>query len=271
MSRLFGALCSLSLCAGCLVVPEGAAPAVSVDASVASQFNFRGMTNVDAWVAQTEAIIDLPTKVEQGTLSVRAWANWDLENDAGDAWFPGGHAGEPSQIDTQVSYTETYLGYDFTSGIVSYALQNGDDFARAPDGERGETKELFFVVQRPTVWELVPALRVHYDIDEVEGWYWNASVSRGFPVREDMVVGSRVSLGYADADQADWLYGIDQGGLADLQLHGGLEYFLDQNTTLRLGLNFSTILEDDVRDWLEDDIDIDADAFWAALGVTWAY
>jgi len=270
MSRSLCALLALPLCVSCLIVPEDGRPEVAIGALAASQFNFRGMTNVDAPVLQTEAVIDLPTKAESGFVSVKAWANWDLENDTGDAWFPDGHAGEPSQIDLHLTYSEKYRGTDFTTGLVSYALQNGDDFPRAPSGERGETKEVFVRAARETVWNLVPSLILHYDFDEVEGWYWNAAVSRDFPINDDFLIDSRISLGYADDDQADWLYGLDDGGLADLQLRAGLLYLMDLNTTIRLGLNYSTIVDSDISDWF-DVIGIDPDTFWADLGVTWAY
>jgi len=270
MFRLLCALLALPFFCSCYIVPQDARPEIALDAAVASQFNFRGMTNVDAPVLQTEGAIDLPTKLETGFISVKTFVNWDLENDTGDAWFPDGHAGEPSQIDVSAAYSETYRGVDFSSGIISYALQNGDDFVKAPDGERGETKEIFVSAARETVWQLVPSLRVHYDFDEVEGWYFNLGVSRDFPINEEFLVDSRISLGYADDDQADWLYGLEDGGLADLQFRAGLLYFMDLNTTITLGLNYSTIVDDDISDWF-DVIDIDPDTFWADLGVTWAY
>jgi len=270
MSRSLCALLALPFFAGCYVVPKDARPEVALEAKVASEYNFRGMTNVDAWVLQTEGVVDLPTKAETGFITAKAFANWDIRNDTGDAWFPDGHSGEPSQIDLSLAYSESYRGFDFVSGIVSYALQNPDDFPKAPSGERGETKEVFFSAARPTVWELVPSLTVHYDIDEVEGWYFNAALSRDFPINEEFIADSSISLGYADSDQSDWLYGIDEGGFSDLQAHAGLQYLLDVNTTLRLGLNYSTIVDNDISDWF-DTINIDPDTFWADFGVVWAY
>jgi len=77
MFRLPCLLLALSLLGSCYVVPEGARPEVALDAAVASQFNFRGMTNVDAPVLQTEGVIDLPTKLDTGFVSLRAFANWE--------------------------------------------------------------------------------------------------------------------------------------------------------------------------------------------------
>jgi hypothetical protein len=270
MSRQWLAVLALPLCTGCLIVKQDAQPEVSSSAVVASEFNFRGMTNVESPVVQTEGAIDLPLKVVKGFMTLRAWANWDLENSTGKAWFPDGHAGEPSQIDLSASYSESYRGFDFVSGVVSYALQNGDDFVRAPDGERGETKELFFSASRIVAWDLVPSLSLHWDFDEADGLYLNAAVARDFPIDEELFVDSRISLGWADDDQAEWLYGLDEGGLADLRLAAGLVYLMDLNTSLRLGLNYSHIVDNDLADWF-DLIDVNPDTFWASLGVVWNY
>ncbi len=265
------ALALLSLATSCYIVPEGSAPQVSLSTAAASQFVFRGMTNVDGAVAQTEGVITLPTQVDEGTLSIRGWANWDLVNDTGDAWFPDGHGGEVSQYDTAISYSETYRGYVITSGLVAYALQNGDDFDRAPDGERGETKEFFINVERETYWDLVPAFRVHYDFDEVDGVYLNMSVRRMFEIDDELSIDSQVSLGYADDAQADWLYGLESGGVADLVIGAGLNYLFDAHTDFRFGLNYSTMIDSDIADWMEQDISIDPDTAWADLRVTWSY
>jgi len=268
MIRLSGALLVFAFLGSCLVVPEGARPEATISGVVASEYNFRGMTNVEAPVAQVEAQIDLPTKLETGFVSVRAFANYDLKDDAGDAWFPDGHSGEPSQIDMAASYTETYRGFDFTTGIVSYALQNGDEFPFA--AERGETKEVFFHASREVALALVPLLAIHYDFDEVEDWYVNAGVSREFPINEQFVADARISLGYVGEDQADWIYGFPESGLADLQAAGRISYLLDQNTTIHLSVNGSSIIDSTLQDWF-DLIGIDENTVWAALGVTWGY
>ncbi len=268
MSRLPLPLLALSLLTGCLIVPPDARPQVGASAALASQYNFRGMTNVDAAVLQTDVVVDMPTKVETGFITFRGFANWDLEDDVGDAWFPDDHAGEPSQIDMHLAYSETYRGVDITAGVVSYALQNPDDFPFA--GERGETKELFVSASRPMALELVPTLALHYDFDEVEDFYANAAITRDFPIDEKFVADAGLSLGYSGDEQSEWTYGLEESGLADLQAKAGVSYLHDANTTFRLQLAGSTIVDDDLRDWF-DLIGIDADTIWASLGVAWAY
>lgn len=261
-------LLALPLVTGCLVVPEDARPALDLGATLATQYNFRGMTNVDAPVLQTDLAVDLPTKIETSSISFRGFANWDLDDSFDDSWFPDGHEGEPSQIDMAVAYSETYRGFDFTSGVVSYALQNPDDFPFAT--ERGETKEVFFVMSHPIFWELVPTLRVHYDFDEVDDFYGNVAMARDFPVNESFVADGQVSLGYSGEDESEWIYGFKESGWADLQARAGLDYALDANTTIRLEVAGSYIVDEELQDWF-DLIDIDKSPVWASLGLNWAY
>jgi hypothetical protein len=261
-------LLALPFLEACWIVPEDARPTVEVNAQAASEYNFRGMTNNERGVLQTDMAIDLPTKLETSSVTLKAWSNFDLSNDVGDAWFPDGHAGEPSQIDLLASYSETYRGFDITSGLVSYVPQNADDFPFVE--ERGETKEFFVDIAHPGPFGIVPSLTLHYDFDEVEGWYLNTAVARGFPINEKLALDLRLSLGHSDSRQSDWNYGLRASGLADLQGSGRLTYQLDKNTTLHLSVNGSTIVDSDLRDWF-DVLGIDADTYWAGIGVRWTY
>ena len=268
MSRIACAVLVASCLTSCLVVPEDARPQIDASATVASEYNFRGMTNVEKGVVQGEMSVDLPTKMETSSLNFRAFANYDIHTDTGDAWFPDGHGGEPTQIDLQASYSETYRGFDITAGVISYALQNPDDFVNAD--ERGETKEFFVNVARPVAWQLVPSLTLHYDFDEVEDLYANAAVERSFPLQDKWVADARVSVGYSGEDQSDWNYGLPESGWADLRGTAGVTYAYDTHTEFRSTLNASTMIDEDLRDWF-DLIDIDADTVWLTVGVHWLY
>lgn len=270
MPRPLALLPLVSCLTACLVVPEGSKPSVGLGVTAASQYNFRGIPNNENGVVQGEAIVDLPTKAETGTLRLRAWSNFDLTNDTGDAWFPDGHGGEPSQIDLSAAYSERFQGFDMTFALVSYALQNPDDFALAPSGERGETKELVGEFGRSTVADVYAKLALHKDIDESSGWYANLGLSRAFQVRENWAASTSVSLGYSDKRQSDWNYGLREAGLADLRVSALLSYLLDQNTEIVLGLNASKMLDSDLQDWF-DLIGLESTNVWGSLGVVWSY
>ena len=254
---------------GCLIVPPDAVPSLLVEADVASQYNFRGMVNSEEDVLQLGVTAFLPTKAETGDIKLKTWGNIDLHNDNGDAWFPDGHGGEFTQIDFEIAYSDVFYDFDVQSGLVSYSLQNPDDFPLAT--ERGETREVFFHASKLVNWDLLPFLRFHYDFDEVDGLYIIGGVSREFEIREDTFANAALSLGHVDDDQANWLYGTSLGedGFADLRLTGEVQHAYDANTTFRASLNYSTMIDSDLSDWF-DVIGIDPDNFWIALGVTWA-
>lgn len=268
MHRALWLIVPIPFLTGCLVVPEGGAPAVQFDADLASQYNFRGIPNNARGVLQADMVVSLPTKRATGNLDAKVWGNLDLSDDVGDAWFPEGHAGEFSQVDFHLVYSDSVKGFDLAIGLVDYLLQNPDDFPFAT--ERGETKEVFVQAARLVAWDLYPFLAVHYDYDEVEGFYLNGGISRAFPLREKWVLETTVALGYSDEDQSDWNYGVMESGLADLRATGAVSYQFDRHATLRASVNGSSILDDDIQDWF-DQIGVDSDNFWASIGVTWAY
>ncbi len=270
MASSWCALLSLALLGSCAIVPEGSVPTTSLSADVASQFNFRGMPNSRRGVLQASGDIALPTKIETGVIAFKAWTNIDLSNSTGAAWFPNGHAGEPSQIDMHLSYSEHYRDFDIAFGIVSYSLQNPDDFLLAPRGERGETKEFFLSASREIPYGLVPSVTMHWDFDEAEGIYMNTGVSRAFPIEEDLVADAALSIGWSDDNQSEWSYGVQTDGIADLKLQLGISYFLDRHTTIRSSLNFSTIVDDSLSHWF-DQIGVEDDNVWFMLGATWSY
>ena len=268
MFRVLSLVLAVSLLGSCWITPEGSRPELSLTGELASQYNFRGMVNVDRPVIQTEMVGNLPTHAETGFINVRAWTNWNLNNDIGNSWFPSGQAGKPSQIDMSASYSETWRGTDFVGGVISYAQQNPDDFPFA--AERAETKEFFFFVSRQTWLDLVPRIEIHYDFDEVDGLYLNGNVGRDFPIGEKWSADAKIALGWSDERQSDWNYGAPVEGFADLRATAGLNWFFDTNTTIFLTLNGSTIVDSELADWF-DQIQINHDNFWASIGVSWGY
>ncbi|MFT5288130.1 MAG: hypothetical protein ACI8QS_001900 [Planctomycetota bacterium] len=238
---------------------------LEVRSQVASQHNFRGMPAVRTGVLQGEMGLSLPTK-EEGTLEVRTWANMDLHNGTGQAWFPDGHAGKFSQIDFDVSWARELKGNFLKVGLTQYNLQHGAEFFI---GERGETSEIFVSFTRPTVAELVPTLVLHYDFDEVEDFYIQGRVERIFQVREDIFITPVLSLGYSGEDMSLWNYGLQESALADLRLEVTGNYRLDERTFVYLTLSGSTILDSELEDWFEEDLSIESDNSWISAGFSW--
>ena len=252
------------------VVPEDSVPFIEIGLDVSNKYVHRGMVQNEEGVVQPSAVVVLPTK-RDGAIIARTWANMDLSNETGEAWFPDGHAGKFSQIDFNLLYEQQLDDAVLTAGFISYNLPNGLEF---PFGERGATTE-FLVEGRlllpERAFDIVPYLALHYDFDEVDGLYARAGAERVFQIDEKTKITADLGLAWMDSDQAAWNFAQpDDSGLADLILRGTAERQLDKHTTATGFVVYSTVLDSEFRDWF-DVIGIDPDQFYVGLGVRWAY
>lgn len=257
---------TLSAC----VVPDGAVPQVDLATGLATKYVHRGMVQNEEGVMQSEAVMVLPAE-KDGAIVARAWGNMDLSNDTGDAWLPDGHAGKFSQIDFNLLYVQSFENASVTAGFINYNLPNGLEF---PFGERGATSEFLVEGQMQLsekYFSIVPSLAIHYDFDEVEGFYIRTGVERAFPINDQLTITSDLGLAWMDGDQAFWNFAEPgSSGLGDLTLRGTAEYVIDDHTTATGFLAYSTLLASAYRDWF-DLIGINPDQFFLGLGVRWSY
>ncbi|MCA8949948.1 MAG: hypothetical protein KDE27_10630 [Planctomycetes bacterium] len=256
---------ALLLCPACFV-PQDSRPQVDIGATFASKFVHRGMTMVARPVLQPRLDVALPTTVEDGTLLVRTFANMNLENGVGSAWFPQGHAGRFTQIEYIGAWEQKLGAFDVQTGIHSYNVPNGLEF---PNGERGGTTEVFATVSA-NVLETKPFLSLHYDFDEVRSTYLRGGISEDFELADGLTLNVLGWLGYARAGQSAWMYGIDRTGLADLAGSIELGYVYDERTTFDCGLHGSLIVDSTIQDWFGQ-LGIDDSPWWVTLGVNWAF
>ena len=254
------------------IVPDGAQPRASLSVDAATKFVHRGMVQNENGVIQPSAIIQLPAK-RDGQIVARVWANSDLTNDTGDAWLPDGHAGKFSQIDFNLLYVQQLEDFTITSGFISYMLPNGLEF---PFGERGETSEFMveavYTPPRDTL-PVKPFAAVHYDFDEVEGFYLRGGANHqlAFGDEEETQLTTILSIGWMDQSMAFWNYADpDNQGLADASLRTTLTHKLGPHTTLNGFVAYSTIVDGGLREWF-DTIAIDPDQLYAGVGVSWTY
>lgn len=254
------------------IVPADAKASVTAGVDLANSYVHRGMLQNEEGVIQPSASIVIPAK-EEGRIILRTWANMDLSNETGDAWLPDGHAGKFSQIDYNFLFAQR-LGdnLEITGGFINYNLPNGLEF---PFGERGATNE-FLIGGTYQLSEkflsLQPRLALHYDYDEVDGFYINAGVSHQHEVTEKVLVTTDLGLGWMDGNQTFWNYGQpeDESGLADLQLKVQGDYLFRAGTTFTGFIAYSRIVDSELREWF-DLIQIDPDQIVANLGVRWQF
>ncbi len=262
--RHLASLCALAVLASGCILPKDQHPTVTLGTTLASKFVHRGQTLVNQPVLQPKMQVESPT-VDGGGMRITAEANMDLRNNTGAAWFPDGHAGRFTQIEFVGAYSRQVGDVDLEVGVHSYNLPNGLEF---PLGERGATTEVF-VTASMEVLEARPYFSINYDFDEVRACYLRGGITEDFDLGGGLLLNLDGSLGYAASSQSAWMYGIDEGGFADLRGTAELGYRYDERTVLSFGLNGSTIMDKTLRRWFVNDLGFDADPIWITLGVVW--
>lgn len=262
--RLLGVVLVHAVATSCIVAKD-ARPELDVGVDVASQYNFRGMPMNTTGVLQPSLNAALPAK-GGAYLDFTAWANMDLQNDTGDAWLPDGHEGTFSEIDLSFAYSNQFDWGDLGTGYHSYNWPNGTEF---PFGERGATGEVFLSYGKEVVG-VYPQIMVRYDVREVDDFYIWGGVSDGWNLRQDLVFDLALRLAWAGSSMAEWLYGLAQGGLADLRVSGVVSYAFSEHIVLRGEIAGSTMVDGTMRDWF-DTIGIDPTNAWVSVGAVWSY
>ncbi len=265
-----GPLMAATILVSACVVPEGATPSIDLGVDVASRYVHRGMVQNEKGVLQPHGTVVLPAK-KDGAIVARTWANMDLSNDTGDAWLPNGHAGKFSQIDYNLFYVQNLDELSITSGFITYNLPNGLEF---PFGERGQTSEFMVegVYALPDSWlSIQPFLAVHYDFDEVTGFYIRGGAAHTYEIDDKTRLTSELGIAWMDQDMAFWNFSEPRNsGLSDATLRATVDHDLDPHTSVTGFVAYSTVVDSDFRDWF-DLIGIDTDQLYAGVGVRWSY
>ena len=98
--RLFASFCALAVLASGCILPKDQRPTVTLGTTLATKFVHRGQTLVNQPVLQPTLQVESPT-IDGGGMRITAEANMELRNNTGAAWFPDGHAGRFTQIDSR--------------------------------------------------------------------------------------------------------------------------------------------------------------------------
>ncbi|MFT4539903.1 MAG: hypothetical protein ACI835_002352 [Planctomycetota bacterium] len=257
----------LALLGFACVVPKDARPRVIYGLDVATESNHRGMVQNETGVLEPSLTVALPAE-QDGTIILRGAGQIDLSNDTGDAWRPSGHGGRFSSLDWMFLYEQVVDSYVMTFGLVNYNLPNGLEFQF---GERGATTEVLAEF-KADYSGTQPGLRIHYDVDEVEGLYLQGFVGREFELSDDWTARGDFSLGWMDEDQASWNYAQapPHSGLADARLSGAFVYRIDEHTASKIHVAYSDVIDSEFRGWIED-LGIEAARAWIGIGIEWTY
>ena len=260
-------LLPLCLCflGGCLM-PAGNQPSVELSVDAATQYNHRGMPQNATGVVQPAGSITLPS-VSEGSMTLTTWANMDIFDDVGDAWYPDGNAWRFSEIDYIAAYSKLFGQTSATLGVQNYNIPRGDRF---PFGARGATTEVFGRAEYDLQDGWFPFGELRVDVDEAKGWYVFAGCAKSIPIDAKFTFEAEAYASYMNSQQGFWNYGLSEAGFADARLTTTLFYQYDDSTRFNLVAAFSTMIDSNYRDEFSNN-DIDADNAWIATGVSWSY
>ena len=159
-----------------LLVPVAAAAMGPVDLNAEvgyfGRYLWRGMTLADAPVVQPELSAGL------GGFGLSLWGNLDADDADGASGF--------NEYDITLSYGVGLPVASLDLGVIYYAL---------PDASEDNTAEAYASASAGVL--LSPTLTVYRDLDQVDGWYWEAGVSHGLPLSPaaSVEVAARVGAG----------------------------------------------------------------------------
>lgn len=162
--------------------------------------------------------------------SAGVWGNYDLNQ---------GLVEDFSEIDYAISYGgsigDTPLGYEV--GFIYYAFPFASD-----------TYEVYGSLSYDTV--LAPTLTWYQDLYAVDSYYVSFGIGHSIPlenVSEKLSVELSSAIAWAGKKYNNGYFGVDDSGLNDWTTSAGLNYAATDNFSVYAALNYSEIMDKDIR------------------------
>lgn len=211
---------------------EGESISVSVDATVASRYQWRGLVLSDGAVFQPS--IDLAFR----GWSLNFWGSMEL-SDANSYDDLGTGRNRITEWNTTLSYVHEFSAGSLTFGVTYYDYPN--------TGYHAST-EVFGIWERPG--DIGTSIEAYYDIDEVKGLYLRFSaekvwgVSGGLDKRETPSTFSlRAGFGFGSAGYNNVYFGEDRFGVVDFGVTGTFEVEVSERASLRFFAIYETLVD----------------------------
>jgi hypothetical protein len=222
--------------------------AFSGGAALMSKYIWRGVNLNDDVVLQPDLALHL------GAFTGGLWASLDTTDDANDDAFEFTETRYFAEYGAEISEFELLFGYIF------YHRFGVDDL--------DQTSEIF-ASARLADYIIEPALTIYQDIDAASGTWIVLSANyidnaSAVPWRVD------ASIGYGTADFNEFYYHditspdgvtivkeeVDSAGVTDITFGGSADWVLYDGIILTPFVNITILVDDDIRDYADDDISI---------------
>lgn len=253
--------------------PEGAsaaAPAASTAPAAAepeaeaaaSDWTFTGGTVLNSkYVWRGINLVNAPVVQPYATIGYKgfAFSMWgNLETWHANRYAKHGRAtGKFTEVDLTLSYSWQWEPFILSVGVIDYIF---------PNTGANSTAEVYGSVGLDV--PLTPTITVYQDVDEAEGTYVTLGVSHVFEdicrptANTSMNAKLAASVGYGSSKHNSFYYGADKAGFTDLTLSASFPIKLSDHWTLTPSLNYSRLLDQEIRDSMSHD-----DNIWAGIGL----
>ena len=260
---------ALSTLAAFAVLPLSASAAEgSIYADILSAYVFNGQVGIDEPVFQPGLDVAGPLG-----FGYSLWANMSL-TDADSSWDPN-TKGEWNEIDLGLSWTVPYeapvsLTLGATYFIYPQASSSVDEDGLVSKAPADGSYELYATLSAGDVL-LSPTLKVCHDLDNSDDWIAKFSVGHGFELADALSLNLGATVGFAGEYYVESNYGADAGSaFTHVQADASLVYAFSEKFSAGIKGSFSSIIDGDVRDSIEDsDYYPEVDIFFG--GVTASY
>ena len=264
----------LSMLAALAALPLSAAAAEGYAyADVLSAYVFNGQVGNDEPVFQPGLDVTGPLG-----LTFNIWANMDL-TDSERSWAPNS-AGEWSEVDPGLSWTAPWEGpvsltlgglyYIFPQNTSAVALNDDNTVASIGQHPADGRYEAFVKVKADGVL-LAPGVKFCHDMANQDDWIALFSIGHSFELTDAFSLDLTGTLSYAGEFYVELNYGSDTGAaFTHAQIDAVLNYTLSEKASVGLKGSYSSIVDGDVRDDIQDsDFYPEVDIFFG--GVTASY
>jgi hypothetical protein len=205
-------------------------PAWAADATAnldaMSAYVWRGITFNDSPVLQPSL------DVSKNGFGFNVWGNFDL-----DEYYDGyPNDNEFSEVDLTVYYGFKISEMDVTFGYIEYLF---------PEGPNG-TREIYGSLGLPLFAGFSAGFNLYYDIDEVESYYTDLSLTYALELMEKLTLEAGAKIGYAGEDFAEAYSGGEEDGLHDWGLSASLSFAATETLSVGAKIAYTDSLDSDV-------------------------
>ncbi len=218
-ARFLGAV-ALTISLAPTAPPVSAQATVGADLGLFSSYVWRGLSLTNKPVAQPNVYLTLPTG--KASLSLGGWANVDVgsyDDPNDDISQSGGVSSfNLAEFDPWAEVSVPVGNATLTGGVVGYVFPNDPPALATEDVN---TWEVYGKVGLAV--PLNPKLAVYYDVDKVNGAYFEGSIAHSVPLgRVSLNLGAVAGLSAGQAESVEDINNFAENGFTHLDISAGV-------------------------------------------------